>query len=135
MNTENRWAKKWVSYARQAWLESSKWQLIATTDADTQVPSTWIDANLAYFKENSDLVCFSGGSNPNGGHISYWVIRSCIRFLRKNLNRDVSSNWSFPGHNMVYNRKLAFNIWWYEPGIDLWEDNLLARNLSSTGIS
>lgn len=125
--------KKWVSYARQAGLENAKWQLIATTDADTQVPEAWIDANLAYFSENPDLVCFSGGSNPNGGHISYWVLRSCVRSLRKWLNKDVSANWSFPGHNMYYNRESALKVGGYEAGVDLWEDNLLARKLRQHG--
>jgi len=34
-------------------------EIVATTDADTQVPETWIDANIKYFDNDTELVCFS----------------------------------------------------------------------------
>ncbi len=124
---------KWVSYARQAWLMTAKWEIIATTDADTQVPETWIDANVWYFDRDHQLVCFSWWSEPNGGHMSYWIIRILTRILRHNLNHEISSNWSFPWHNMFYRSLQARHANGYTPGIDLWEDNLLARKMQLKG--
>lgn len=126
-------SRKWVSYARQAWLKAAKWDILATTDADTQVPENWIDGSMKYFNEDPDLVCFSGWSEPNGWHISYWAVRTLVRMLRRRLNREISSNWSFPGHNMFYSTKIAKKLGWYTPGIDLWEDNLLARKFREEG--
>lgn len=34
---------KWISYARNCWLENANWKIIFQTDADTLVPPTWID--------------------------------------------------------------------------------------------
>ena len=55
--------KKWLSYARQVWLEWSKGEYIFSTDSDVRVPNSWIDASLNFFREDSELVCFSWGIN------------------------------------------------------------------------
>ncbi len=123
---------KWVSYARQAWLENAKWEIIATTDADTQVSSAWIDTSLSYLMQKN-LVCFSGGSEPNGWHISYWITKRIVREMRRLSKTPVSGLMSFPGHNMFFSKAAALSVWGYVLWTDLWEDNLLARKLSTQG--
>lgn len=125
--------KKGVSYARQAGLMEAKWDYIFTTDADAIMPIGWIDSNLQYFNDCSDLVCFSGGSIPKGAHWSYYAVRATTRSIRSILWKKGESLMSFPWHNSVFKKEVALSIWGYEPGTDLSEDNILARKMRPHG--
>jgi glycosyltransferase involved in cell wall biosynthesis len=135
---------KWVSYARQAGLEAAKWEYIGTTDADTQVPSNWIDANMRYFIEDSELICFSWESTMNNFHssreIAFSLLRPGARFVRfilwikRDLTVDQAAHFNeFSGHNMFFKKKEAVQLGGYQAWFDLWEDALMANKLWSLG--
>jgi glycosyltransferase involved in cell wall biosynthesis len=136
--------RKWVSYARQAGLEVAKWEYIGTTDADTQVPPDWIDANIKYFEEDPHLACFSWESTMNNFHSSrdiiFWLLRPGARLVRYILwiNRELTIDHekhfdAFSGHNMFFKKKDALLIGGYQAWFDLWEDALIAHKLWSLG--
>jgi glycosyltransferase involved in cell wall biosynthesis len=125
--------RKWVSYARQAWLEVARWEIVASTDADTQIPEMWIDTGLWYFDKVPDLVCFWGGSVVPWIHPTQRIIRVLPRIIRFFLWR-----WYFPHEtasfgwaNTFFNRQAAENIGGYALWFDLWEDNLIAQKMKS----
>lgn len=136
--------KKWVSYARQAGLVAAKWEYIGTTDADTQLPSNWVDANIQYFKEDPQLACFSWESTMNNFHSSRDIIFSLlrpgarlVRYILWNKREpavDIGKHFdAFSGHNMFFKRTDALLVGGYQAWFDLWEDALLAHKLWSIG--
>lgn len=124
---------KWLSYARQAWLNAATGKYVFCTDADILVPSTWIDASLEYFNQNDKLVCFSGWVDGNTLWSSrlYWL---CRRIVRKfNTSLTASSSEYFTWQNLVFRRDIAIKSWWYEPGVNLGEDWLIVKKMRSHG--
>lgn len=136
--------RKWVSYARQTGLEVAKWEYIGTTDADTQVPPDWIDANIRYFHEDPQLACFSWESTMNNFHSSRDIIFSLLRpgarliryilWIKREPSIDNGNHFdAFSGHNMFFKRKDALLVGGYQAWFDLWEDALLAHKLWDIG--
>lgn len=125
--------RKWVSYARQTWLQVATGTYIATTDADTQVPKKWIDTNLAYFHSYPELVCLSGGSVQKWAHFTQPIARKCFRKIRNTIGKRNTAMDMFYWHNSFYRRDTAIKIWGYEPWSDLWEDTLIARKMKQYG--
>lgn len=123
--------RKGTSYARQAWLEVAKSDLVFTTDADSLVPRRWIDACRNYFLQNEDLACLSGWSEL----YRPWIVRAFYiidRFRYKLMQltgAKCTQMTNFPWHNSVFRREFALKVGWYEPGSDMWEDNILARKM------
>lgn len=136
--------KKWVSYAREAGFLAAKWEYIGTTDADTQVPPDWIDANIRYFEEDPELTCFSWEFTMNNFHpsrnIILWLLRPGARLIRYMLwvkrdpiiNNEKHFN-AFSGSNMFFRREDAVMVGGYQAWYDRWEDALLAQKLWSIG--
>ncbi len=124
--------RKGVSYARQAWLEASKWEIIATTDSDTQVPPTWVDANSHYFSLHSDLVCLSAWVNFFKPHLSYYFVYQGYKLLQKALalrywNEIHQATESWAWANTFYLREIALTSGGYTWGDNAWGDNRIAR--------
>lgn len=43
---------KWISYARETWLEKTNGEIILWIDADTKVKKSWIDEHIKYYKDS-----------------------------------------------------------------------------------
>ena len=125
--------KKGVSYARQAWLEASRWEYIATTDADTQVPETWIDWNLKHFKGESNIVCVSWGSTQVWAHWSHLIAKKWLRYFRKTLGKKWLAIDAFFWHNSFLIKEIANSVGGYQARTDLWEDTLIVRKMRQYG--
>lgn len=124
---------KWVSYARQAWLEAARWEFIATTDSDTHVPSTWIDANMKYFFSQPNLVCISWWSIQEWAHFIHPIAKKLFRTIRNTIANQDTTLDMFYGHNSFYYKDIAMRVGWYEKWTDQWEDSLIARKMRMHG--
>lgn len=123
--------RKGTSYARQAWLEAVKSDLVFTTDADSLVPSRWIDACRNYFLNDHNLVCLSGWSQLYRPWITktfYALDRLRYKIMKLGGAKGTQAI-NFPWHNSVLKRDIALKIGGYEPGSDMWEDNIIARKM------
>ena len=124
--------RKWVSYARQAWLEASKWEIIATTDSDTQVPLMWIDTNLQYFSLNPDIVCLSAWVEFFKPHVSYYFVYQAYKLLQRVLAlrswdtvKQPTESWAWA--NTFFKKEIAIASGGYTWGDNAWGDNRIAR--------
>jgi len=127
-------SRKWVSYARQAWLEVARGEIVATTDADTQVPETWIDANIKYFDNDTELVCFSSWVQFTRPHISYYLAREVyllIKYIISSHSGDPTRIQSWPWANTFYKRETAIRAHWYELWSNMGEDNKIAHSMKN----
>lgn len=125
--------KKWLSYARQAWLENASWEFVFSTDADVRVPPLWIDWSLAYFWDNPWLVGISGWIEQSI-HPLHRVLRQIPLLIRKaSWLQERYFRQNFSWGNTIYRREAAISAWGYKPWFDLWEDWLIGKRLSEKG--
>lgn len=142
-------SRKWVSYARQAWLEMACGEIVATTDADTQVPETWIDANIRYFENNSELVWISWGSRVKNHH-RLWepslnilrlylmlerIILLKLGFLDLDDIPQTEHIDSFSWANMFFRKDIVSWFGGYSLGYNFGEDALLGSKLKNSGLA
>jgi len=119
---------KWISYARNAWLEAARWEIIFQTDADTKVPSTWIDAHNMNYRENISWV--AGNITFEWVHFLYYLYR--IGAITFHIFLDIIGRWPKCTWwaNLSYRKSDAIKAWWFHRWSDLWEDVLLFQKLS-----
>jgi glycosyltransferase involved in cell wall biosynthesis len=126
--------RKWVSYARQTWLEVAHWEIVASTDADTQVPETWIDSNMKQFLNNVDLTCFSWGVKFTQAHLLYSLFFKFFWKSQQSGSQEAIRNtWVFSWANMFYKRAMAMELGWYNLWDNLHDDIILAQKLWARG--
>ena len=121
--------QKWLSYARNAWLEAAEWELIFQTDADTKVPSTWVDAhNRNYIDEGIWWV--SWRIEFEDVCMLYYLYRAwaiSYHFLLGMIWKAPLCTW---WANLSYRKEKVISMWWFTKWCDNGEDILLFHKLS-----
>jgi len=122
--------RKGVAYARQSGFEAARGEIIASTDADTVVPSFWVAHIAAYFQDDPAL---GGVYGP-----VYWpegqlVERLCLRYpvtwglwLTNRLRRSLWWGSNFAVRRETFWEAGGFPLQW---GAGSGEDTELARQV------
>ncbi len=119
--------KKWTSYARQTWLEFAKGEYIFCTDADTLVPTLWIEKSIQYFQEDTGLVFLAGPVYFEWAHWSFIYLRKILSIFRKCVNKSppLLIFWA----NSIFKKDIAIKVGWYTAGMNLGEDKIIASKI------
>ena len=125
--------KQGVAKARQAGFLVAKAGIIATTDADTKLPSDWISKIIKQFNDKPNLVAYGGVySLHSGPKLARWLFPKKAYWLWL-MDKKLSGSWSLPGANMAV-RKTAFaQVGGFNPELNLGEDADLSHRLSKIG--
>jgi len=125
--------KKGTSYARQALVDTAEGDFLIQTDADTQVPSCWVDKHLEYYK-NTEIVGVSGDYSSNGFHPLWQAYRSTSKEVHKLLSRLKIKDFLFgAGANFSARTEILREVG-YPPGFNLGEERLIVQLLKKRGI-
>lgn len=87
--------KKGVGDARQHGFEAAKGEIIASTDADTELPENWLSVIDEKLK-NPDIICVGGKAVPSEGNfIIFFLFRIYHQFLLVNQFFGKTLPWGF----------------------------------------
>lgn len=122
-----------ASCARQAGFMAAKGKIIATTDADTILPRTWLSQIVGEFKKNKNLVVFGGPFYFYSGSL---VARFTMVFLSPllwNIDRVLSGGWSIPGVNLAIKKDAFDKIDGFNTNLNVGEDAEICQRLRKIG--
>jgi glycosyltransferase involved in cell wall biosynthesis len=129
---------KGVARARQAGMEAADAPILLGTDADTRVPSVWIDAHLRHYADRS-TVGAAGGVRFAGAHPLFRLYKSGARGMHRiiGLMQSVGLSRTDPrqgvsGANYSHRTKAGLDIG-YDPHLNLGEDMLMGIKLAERG--
>ena len=125
--------EKGLTKARQAGLEHATGDLVANIDADTMLPSGWLEKVFTEFSLNPNTVSLSGPFH-------YYDIDGFNKFIAEGLWKvSVPPAYFFAGYmilgaNFAARKKALLQIGGFDKNIDFYgEDTNLARRLSYVG--
>ncbi len=130
--------RKGITFARQAGLAASRGELVANVDADTILPSGWLETAARAFAEDPQLVCLSG---PVIYYDASRSVRLCTRlfyfagFATYLINRFVLRTGSMvQGGNFVCRRPALESVGGFNTAIAFYgEDTDIAQRLHRIG--
>jgi glycosyltransferase involved in cell wall biosynthesis len=125
--------RKGTSFARQALVEAAEGDILIQTDADTQVPPTWIDAHLRHYNA-PHVVGVSGKCYSDNYHPLWKVYRSVNWFAHQitdTIHRDTIPHVA--GANFSAKIESLRATGGYQPDFNQNEDALIAHRLKKTG--
>ncbi|OQA93515.1 MAG: Poly-beta-1,6-N-acetyl-D-glucosamine synthase [Microgenomates group bacterium ADurb.Bin219] len=125
--------EKKVSVARQAGFFAAKAEIIATTDADTILPSGWLSRIYREFAENPDLVAFGGPFSFYSGSWLARIITANFSFLLWRLDRVINGHWTLGGVNLAVKKKAFQQIGGFAVRLSVGEDAEICQRLSHVG--
>jgi cellulose synthase/poly-beta-1,6-N-acetylglucosamine synthase-like glycosyltransferase len=97
--------RKGVANARQSGFEAARGQVIASTDADTQVSSHWLACIAAHFEADPTLGAVYGPVHwPDGRLVERWALRYPVTWALWASNRAGRSLWW--GSNFALRREV-----------------------------
>ena len=97
--------RKGVARARQSGFEAARGEIIASTDADTQVPSYWLARIAAHFEADPTLGAVYGPVHwPDGRLVERWALRYPVTWALWASNRARRSLWW--GSNFALRREV-----------------------------
>ncbi len=116
-----------ISWARQKGFMAAHGEIIATTDADTQLPKNWLETIAKKFTEDENLVFYSGIFLYRNGSFLLRTIAPIYLFL-----------FMFPfscysGANLAVRRLVFIKSGGFNTGINVSEDTNLGRKLKKYG--
>ena len=99
-------------------IQSSRGEIILTTDADCRVNSTWIETMTSYFTDDVGMVVgFSQLGHPKKQYSTFEQLQA-VDFLSLMAAAQGSLNLGFPlaasGQNLAYRRKVFFEVNGYQ---------------------
>ncbi len=119
--------KKGTANARQAGFKVALGQIIATTDADTKVPTNWLKTFQKEFSKDPNLVAVSGMYNFYNGspllQLSTYLFNHYIFILL---------NW-YSGANLAVRKNAFEKVGGFKTNIPISEDSDLCRKLKKIG--
>jgi glycosyltransferase involved in cell wall biosynthesis len=130
--------RKGLTFARQAGFLKSSGELIANIDADTILPSGWIETVLTEFNKNKNLIALSGPQIyydvPKKVLIEEKIFYK-IAYLTYLLNKYILNKSSMiQGGNFVIRRDALLKIGGFNTNILFWgEDTDIAKRLHKIG--
>lgn len=125
--------RRGVGFARQAGFEKAKGEIIATTDADTKVPTNWVSSLVKRFQENPEMVAFGGQYKLYSGPLVTRFIFHNIIWPLWLLDRKINNGWSLSGANMAIRREAFFAAQGFDTELRIGEDAEIALRLRKYG--
>ncbi len=122
-----------VGCARQKGFTEATGKIIATTDADTIVPSNWLLRIAQEFNTNEELVAFGGLYNLYSGTM---IVRFMVQYvfpLFSRIGRFISGCWSLPGVNLAVRKEAFLKVGGFNTNISLGEDIDLSLRIKKIG--
>jgi len=116
--------KKGYVYALKAGFANARGEIIASTDADTVVPSDWLKRLVTNLISHPNVAAVSGGCIFYDGKIWLnWLCRKSIRF-----------NWHLIGSNMAIWRSAYEKVGGFDPNVNMGADTELGMRLRRRNI-
>jgi len=101
--------RKGVARARQRGFEAARGEIIASTDADTRVPSHWLARIASHFKADPALGAVYGPVHwPDARLIEQWALRYPVTWVLWASNRARRSLWW--GSNFAVRREIFYAV-------------------------
>lgn len=123
--------RRGIGYARQQGLKAATGDLIAYTDADTEVPTDWLNKIEETLIRPGVVGTFGIFRVPSG----WWLYRSFVNYLQPTLNRIYY--WlgipMAPGQNIAFIRKVGLECGGFPEDFKIAEDIEMARRLMTKG--
>lgn len=119
--------KKWIRFARRAWLEESKWKIIFQTDSDVKLWPLWLSKHLSHYLWNNNIIWVWWLIRADKVSLLYRIIELRRLYLQKNYkwSNIIRIWWA----NASFIRELWINI-----NINLlpefWEDRIFFSELN-----
>lgn len=108
--------RKGVARARQTGFENARGEVIASTDADSQVPADWLARIAAHFESDPTLGALYGPVHwPEGHLIERWALRYPITWILWLSNKVGCSLWwgsNFAVRADVFHAAGGFSVDW-----------------------
>ncbi len=125
--------KREIAYARQSGFEAAKGNIIASTDADTIVPTDWLEKIDHLFKQNPAAVAVAGHFQLADGP---YIVRQAIKLsgvLMPAILKLAPWLWYFSGANFAVKTDVFNAVNGFNTSIEFGEDIDLCRRLRQTG--
>jgi 1,2-diacylglycerol 3-alpha-glucosyltransferase len=125
--------EKGVAHARNTGFSKANGKIIASTDADSIVPDTWIERIVSEFDKDASLVAFGGLGLLYSGPVT---ARAAARYLFPtiwSIDKILSGGWNLSGFNMAVVRAAFLKIGGFNTSLQIGEDIDLAQRLRKIG--
>lgn len=122
-----------AGWARQKGFAEAKGEIIATTDADTVLPTDWLARIVEEFKKDKNLVGFGGLYTLLSGPILARIAVFYFAHLGWSIMRALCGNWSLPGANFAVKREAFLRIGGFNVELECYEDADLSSRLAKIG--
>ncbi|MBW7899652.1 putative glycosyltransferase EpsJ [Candidatus Brocadiaceae bacterium B188] len=122
-----------VGFARQRGFMEAKGSIIATTDADTILPSNWLSRIVDKFEKDENLVAFGGLYTLYSGPLSARLTFSYFAHPAWALDKFFSGGWGLPGVNFAVRKDAFLKVGGFKTELSIGEDAEISRRLRKTG--
>lgn len=125
--------EKGLTKARQRGLIEATGDYVAYIDADTKMPSKWLDKVEYFFSKNPNAVCFSGPYKYYDANIFEKIVMVILWYATAPIFFRLVGYMALGG-NFIAKRSALFDIGGFDKKIDFFgEDTDIARRLSKVG--
>jgi glycosyltransferase involved in cell wall biosynthesis len=124
--------KQGVGFARQRGFLEARGKIIATTDADTILPSYWLSRIVKEFEKDQNLVAFGGGYTLYSGPITA-KISAYVAYLVWILDKVFSGSWSLSGANLAIKKEAFLKAGGFRTELKLGEEADICKKLKAIG--
>lgn len=122
-----------VGFARQKGFSKAKGKIIASTDADTILPSNWLSRIMKEFEKDKNLVAFGGLYTLYSGPITARSAVSYFAYPVWVLDRILSGGWSLTGSNLAIKKEAFLKVGGFKTELKLGEDADISQRLKKIG--
>jgi len=122
-----------VGFARQKGFMEAKGEIIATTDADTILPSNWVSRIVEEFKKDKDLVAFGGLYSLYSGPMTAKIAVYYLSYPFWLLDKLFSHGWCLPGANLAVRKDAFLKIGGFRTDLKLGEDANISLRIKEVG--
>ena len=118
--------------ARQRGFREAKGDIIASTDADTTVPTHWIESIGSFFEKDTSSVAITALCHYPSRKISVQLFNGVL-FIAFQIFRLIFGNYWLSGFSFAIKRETYFEAGEFNSKIDAQEDSELSMRVSKLG--
>ncbi|MBU1110475.1 glycosyltransferase [Patescibacteria group bacterium] len=122
-----------ISVARNSGFKKARAIIIASTDADTQVPSDWLEQIWTEFERNEMLAGLTGTYRYSGKSRLFNTLSTAIMKVADNTHRLLTGSFPFRGANFAVKKKLWAMAGGFTPHFGVLEDIDLSLRVGRLG--